>query len=447
MGRPRRLRSSVESNDTGQKLGRGRVEVSNNSEDGNMRNEGNMTEAALDQIDTNIEQSEDQGNLPLTANYTIDHSASIESSSSNANAHDTETFSSLMDSLNSSEDYDISQLQPPIDLTTFDNLTDFEFLNGPTLAMTSGPPAPVMLRSTHNAKMQTKSSLEHPSTIEQSNCAGAITPLHKGHTIANSCANTLNRGDSLSIDRLNGELNSSLEATLRVHRIQSNGNEAEHCCRHTSSKPMTDKSDGSGAAAFSLPASCPCLEIVLRKLSDVDESQSDIFSSTIDVALMLEKGVHMHIARVLQCGICVTKRPTVLLLLAIVIENVVCMLENTSSFSNKSQVDKTTFLVRPFRKSFRTTTAEAKGDKPAIDSMDTPPLLVGGHEIRSEEKDRFLKQLLQERLSSLSSTLRQLMQYMQQNPRNSNSKHGTTMVIETYKRLQSIIGRVELWDG
>ena len=436
----------VESSDRGQKLGHGGVKVSNDSEDRNMRNEGNMTEAALDQIDTNTEQSEDQGNLPLTSNYTIDHRASIESSSSNANFQDIDTFSSLMDSLNSPEDYETSQVQPPIDLTTFDNITDFEFLNGPNLAMTSDPPAPVMLRSTENAKMQTQSILKNPSTVEQSNCAGAITPLHKGHPITNSCASTLTCGDPMSIDGLNGEPKSSLEATFRLHRIQSDGNEAEHCGRHTSSKPMTDKSDGSGAATSDLPASCPCLEIVLRKLSDVDESQSDIFSSTFDVALMLEKGVHMHIARVLQCGICVTKRPTLLLLLAIVIDNVVCMLENTSSFSNKSQVDKTTFLMRTSRRSFRAT-VEAKEDKPAIDSMHNPPLLVGGHEIRSEEKDRFLKQLLQERLSSLSSTLRQLMQYMQQSPRNSNSKHGTTMVIETYKRLQSIIGRVELWDG
>ena len=447
MGRPRRLKTCVESNDTGQSLGRGGAEGSNNPEDGNMRNEGNRTEATLGQIDTIIEHSEDQETPPLNINYTIHHSASTESSSSNAKPQDTDTLSLLMDSFNSPEDYDISQLQPPIDPTTFDNLTDFEFLNDPSLTMASGPPIPVMSRSSQNIKTQTKSILEQPSTREQSNCAGAMTPLPKARSIANLSANALTHGDPMAIDGLNGKPISSLEATFHLHRIQSDGNEAEHCCRHTSSKPLADKSDGSGGATLSLSASCPCFEIVLQKLSDLDESQTDIFSSTIDVALMLEKGVHMHLARVLQCGTCATKRPTLLLLLAIVIDNVVYMLENTSSFSNKSQVDRTTFLVRPSRRSFRATTAEASGDRAANNSIDNPSLLVGGHEICSEEKNRFLKQLLQERLSSLSSTLRQLMQYMQQNPRNSNSKHGTMMVVETYKRLQSIIGRVELWDG
>ncbi len=441
MGRPRRLKTSVES----QKQGREGVEGSNNSEDGNMRNEGNMAEAALRQIDTNIEQSEEQGTPPLTVNYTNHHSASVVSSSSNGKPQNTNAISSLLDTFNSPEDYDISQLQPLVDLTNFDNLTDFEFLNGPTLTMASGPPSPIMSRSSQNTKTQTESIFEHPSTREESNCTGAMTPLHKAHSISNSGANTLTHGDPMSIDWLNGKPISSLESTS--HRIQSDGNEAQHCCRHTSSKPLTDNSDGSRAAALGQSASCRCFETVLQKLSDLDESQSEIFSSTIDVALILEKGLHMHTAQVLQCGTCATKRPTLLLLLAIVIDNVVCMLENASSFSNKSQMDNTTFLVRPSRRSFRATTAEAKGDRAADNSMDKPSLLVGGHEIFSEEKNKFLKQLLQERLSSLSSTLRQLMQYMQRSPQNSNSKHGTIMVFETYKRLQSIIGRVELWDG
>ena len=81
-------------------------------------------------------------------------------------------------------------------------------------------------------------------------------------------------------------------------------------------------------------------------------------------------------------------------------------------------------------------------------AADQLPLLIGSYEILSEEKNKFLKQLLQGRLSSFSATLRQLMPYMQRSsPQNSNSKHGTIMMAETYKRLRSVIGRVELWDG
>lgn len=104
---------------------------------------------------------------------------------------------------------------------------------------------------------------------------------------------------------------SSLEATFDLEQTYARGN----------NRQRTPSAVGENGAAPSQSATRGYSQIIVQKLSDIDEDQSEIFSSTHDVALMLEQRVQGHINKVLKYGICVIKRPTILLPLAIIVDN------------------------------------------------------------------------------------------------------------------------------
>lgn len=192
--------------------------------------------------------------------------------------------------------------------------------------------------------------------------------------------------------------------------------------------------------------SCHCYDSVIRGLTGLDDTQSDIPSSTIDVVMSLENSVAMHTAKVLSCEACLGSRPSLLLLLVVIIDNMVCMLENTTSLKNKPH-KRIAFRRNNFSCLSSSRGANRQKDDRSLTASHSCALLVGGYEILGEARMDFLKQLVQGRLSRLCSTLHQVRYHMQQNPQNSNSKAGTIMITDINRRLQLLIGRVELWVG
>lgn len=435
MGRPRRLKTGDQENVAGtkQKSKPGSGAASNPL---GPEADANAAEAAFHPINTSTEPSEMREH-PIVDEFLNHQERSTTRSLSDASVMDAVTTSSFMDGFNLHEDYDLADL---------DNMTDFDFLNGTSMTPTPVPASPIDVAMSLPSQTKTapaESNLTYPLRTEQRKPAEARMTPQKSQSFLSPSVKPLNYEESIPMNSFDGKYVSDLDSASDC-RLQAFGDEAHKSDRPKNLQPPLQP-DGNGIElSQSQDCGCRCYEIVVRKLSDLDESQSGMLSSTIDVALMVEKGVQPQIAQVLQCGTCSSNRPNLLLLLSVIIDNIVSMLESTSNANNKLQMDGM-FLGRSSHRSSQALT-ECNGDRPATPSV-KPPLLVGGYEICSELKSRFLKQLLQGRLNSLSSTLLQLMQYMQRNPHNSNSKHGTTMVKETHKRLQSIIGRVELWDG
>lgn len=216
--------------------------------------------------------------------------------------------------------------------------------------------------------------------------------------------------------------------------------------------------------------SCTCYTSVLQELSRLHQDNLSPASTSgqtarIDLILRAEGGIQEHAAKVLSCNECaVGDRPSLLLLLAMVIDHIVCVLGITCGGSSAAAAAR--------RQHFRSLSAgSGKSASPNIDTAVAKfgplvgrgtredfaaavlpavfdcPLLVGEQEISREDKVDLLKQLVQGRLGRLRLTLRQLRMEIEGHGQESSSKAGAVMVSGLQRRLQSIIGRIELWDG
>ena len=442
MGRPRRNRSDAES------PGAGAEDEQDKAQRPTHREKGGSEE------ETRGQQAQEQGNQPSVVNST-DHNGNCTGSHSSGtitqNSSSMSSLTSLMDPYGSSDDYDLNQFPTPTVMSDFDHMSEFDFFNNSGPSVPSGSAIHSVSRTSHWMRPQATSVLGGVAIREQSKPSRPVAT-----SLSDLSADTLTDKNMMLIDGLEEKPFSSFEDTFDLEQTHARGNSSQRT-------PSTVGKHGENGAATCQSAKCECPQIILQKLSDIDENSSDIFSSKIDVALMLEQRVQAQITMVLECGVCATKRPTVLLLLAIIIDNAVSMLETSPRFgdsrspvendncNHSSNVQSPPTAPRLFRipQVADMIGAGKNAASPATRAAaDEPPLLVGSHEILAEEKNKFLKELLRGRLSSLSATLRQLMPHMQRSsPQNSNSRHGTMMMAETYKRLQLMIGRVELWDG
>ena len=442
MGRPRRNRCDAGS------VGAGAEDERHNTQGrSHCDTDGRRDETTLRGVSSG-KQAHEHGNRPGTLKTidSTDHNGNCAGLSSNCarTQNSISGMSSLMDPFGSPRGYDLNQIQTSTIMSDIDQMVDFDFLDDPSSSITPDSAVPNSSRTSHWMRPQAESTLDGVSIQEHSRDNRPMAT-----SLSDPGAETLTNGNMTLIDGFEEGSFSILEATIDLEPTHARDNSRQ---RTTSAVGKHDEN----RVAPSQSATCECYQIILQKLSDIDENQSDIFSSTIDVALMLEQCVQGHITKILECGICTIKRPTILLLLAIITDNVVCTLEASSRFDNsRSPVDTSNCSHSSNAQnppSFRTPqvadmTGEGKSTASPVTKMaaDKPPLFVGSHEILTEEKNKFLKQLLQRRLSSFSATLRQLMQ--RNSSQNLNSKYGATMMAETYKRLQSVIGRLELWDG
>ena len=445
MGRPRRNRSNAESRGVGAEDEQDKAQRPTHGENVGRQDKTASADTTTLRGDPCGEQAQESGIRPSIIN-SIDHNGHGTGINS-----DISSMSSLMDPFGNPDDYDLSQLQTPIGMSDFELMADFDIFNGPGPSILSGSAIPNPSQSSQGMRPQATSTLDRVTIPEQTNTSRPVTT-----SVSDPSPDTLTDGNMMLVDGLEGRPFSSLEGTFGLEQTHVRGTRGQRT-------PRVLGKHGENGAAPSEFATCDCYQVSLQKLLDIDENQSDILSSTIDVALLLEQCVRGHIAKVLECGICPIKRPTILLLLAVIIDNVVCMFESSWRFGNSRSLVTDNNCNPLFNTPIPPTAPTAFPTPPVADMTGARKgaaspatrtaggqqvLLVGSYEILSEEKNLFLKLLLQGRLSSLSATLRQLMPYMQRSsPQNSNSRHGTMMMAETYKRLRSVIGRVELWDG
>ena len=425
MGRPRRLKTNVETDGTDQNKGATDRDPANISDDKTKGRRMSTAKATGNLVGTHDGQSDEGVNLPLSVSLANHENFASGSSSSGPGQQNMGTAQYLAAS---PEDFDISQLKPQIDLMDFDHLADFDFTNDPGLALGSDPASPSIPQSSHSTRSRTDSIFEYPPSRGQHSAADPIAPLARMSWLPDPCPNEFASKDPNLINVSDGRSGAIAFDFDQLQASDSNGKSFYEQVNSQQPSELDTVVVGNGQAS-----SCRCYETVLQKLTDLEKSHPDESPPSIDVALMLDLEIQKHIEEVFRCEACGNNRPALLLLVAIVVDHVVCKLEKTSNSTIKSPMGSRVRM-----------TSSRDGAASVTDSV---PLLVGNHEISLGEKNKFLKQLLQLRLSSLTSTLRQLMQNMERSPQSSSSKQGALMVMETYKRLQAIIGRVELWDG
>ncbi|KAL6715293.1 hypothetical protein ACLMJK_007558 [Lecanora helva] len=430
MGRPRRTRGDQEPFGAGAANKQDKAQGKINGEKGARKDEtcGNHVQ--------------EQRNRPSIIDATDNEGHCTGSSSNDVKTQNARSVSSLMEPFGSPSNFDPTQSQTPTGISDLDQMVDFDSFHDPSIPAASA--LSNQSQTSYWMKPQITPILDLALTREQSDSSRNVAK-----SLSDPSTDTVTDGNIMLTDGLEERPFPNFDTMFGSEQTQAYGNVSQEI------SSAVDKHNENTAASGQY-ATCECSQIILQKLSDFDENQLDIFSCSFDVILMLEQCVQGHITKVLECGICATKRPTMLLLLAIIIDNVVSMLETLSRFSSSSRSPVESSDRTPWAapNSFRipqvadmTGGGKTAASPTRTTATDKPPLLVGSHEILSEERDKFLKQLLQGRLSNLSATLRQLMLYMQRSsPQNSNSRHGSTMMAETYKRLQLIAGRVELWD-
>lgn len=250
----------------------------------------------------------------------------------------------------------------------------------------------------------------------------------------------------------------------------------------------------SSSSHMPLPSSflndhCNCYVSILQHLSSLDSTTYSTLTPSLDIVLQLEQHVQQNTTSVLRCETCSSTRPSLLLLLAVTIDNVVGMLEAASSARSKSQrnlahlgrlsdssrVSSNTSLYclggapstgpavpsapnviantnSPTTPAVANAPNEVKDDFDSApittltDPSDTLSLTVGSLEILADEKTEFLKQLLRRRLAGISTLLKQLRAVMMQDSNNRSARTGLMIVSETVRRLRCVVCRVELWD-
>jgi hypothetical protein len=207
--------------------------------------------------------------------------------------------------------------------------------------------------------------------------------------------------------------------------------------------------------ANSSPTSrCECYKSTLRMLLSLDETLPSPTSITLDTALKLDKEVLSHNNRVFQCSICAGSRSNQLLLQAILVDRIVGILESRSSSQNSTRCSSaqssSTNLKRltDSHKSHRLSASSGivpQNETSILASTENCVLSVGSYEVQ-EDKNYFIKQLLQMRLMHLMGALRILQRATQSVLQDSSAKLAGMMLVETELRLRSVVGRVELWN-
>lgn len=210
------------------------------------------------------------------------------------------------------------------------------------------------------------------------------------------------------------------------------------------------------------PSRCECYKSTLRMLLSLDETLPNTTSITLDTALKLDKDVLTHNTKVLQCTICAGTRSNQLLLQAILVDRIVGMLESKSSNSTRSTPSQSSSSLKRLTDTHHAHKSSgflrpSSGSRPSggsglpqnetniLASAENCALRVGGYEVL-EEKNSFIKQLLQMRLMNLMAALRSLQKVTQGVLQDSSAKLAGMMLVETGLRLRSVVGRVELWN-
>ena len=262
--------------------------------------------------------------------------------------------------------------------------------------------------------------------------------------------------DTIAIDTLTAASKSSQDSNSKhdhhqsLLSLSSKPNGAHN-------RPSQSSSDSTGRLGTrrSVDHQCDCYESVLQTLGDFDRSRPKQLEFSIDIVLGLEESAQLQADQVLHCSTCSCARPDLFLLLALAINNTVGILESVSTFTITPYTSSSMIQIpSPRRSSYSTYNNSSNSsiynrtpNDSLLDLMDSRPLLAGGFEILAEEKVDFFKQFLCRRLRQLSSTLQQLQQCTSRVPQSLISQSGLNLLSETHRRLQLVLGKLELWHS
>ncbi|OKL57049.1 hypothetical protein UA08_07376 [Talaromyces atroroseus] len=161
-------------------------------------------------------------------------------------------------------------------------------------------------------------------------------------------------------------------------------------------------SNNSSAASLG----CDCYRSILSRLLDFEDSRKNSLTMAIDLILTLNRRTQDLSDKVLQCQTHSTHRPDLLLLLAIAIDNVLCILESVLNHKKRHDV-MTRFNIQPVNLSppglysggGNSSSMQASHAGPPtkcnakelifMKLIDSRPLLIGNVEISPDEKVDF----------------------------------------------------------
>jgi hypothetical protein len=191
---------------------------------------------------------------------------------------------------------------------------------------------------------------------------------------------------------------------------------------------------------------CECYRQVLQRLLEFDETRTMHGKGfAIDMLMTLQQKVRDQTTRTLECDNCF-KRPDILMLLAMAIDNLACLFDIVSSSRpGNNHLDWKESTTRSVWSSDRFKSNSRQSGLFAL--FESRALMAGGMEISSRDKLAFLKLLLRGRLSSLASLLQQIQSMMAKAPQNALMASGMALVREGRRRLNTVVGRVELLES
>nr|A0A348HAZ0.1 RecName: Full=Transcription factor phiO; AltName: Full=Phomoidride biosynthesis cluster protein O [fungal sp. ATCC 74256]BBG28512.1 putative transcription factor [fungal sp. ATCC 74256] len=204
--------------------------------------------------------------------------------------------------------------------------------------------------------------------------------------------------------------------------------------------PTSAPTELSSLRSNSLDYGCNCYTTVLRRMHQFSLTSLKGGLSTIDETMRLEKEIRGEVITILHCSSCTANRQRVLLFVGIIMETTVDMLEHVllddTAASGQSIFDQLSSSPQSHRsKRTRTLSPLPYGEKTT--------LRLGTYEIDGEEKAGFLSFMIRSRLKELSTTMRHLHTAIQQAQQTSNSKAATTIIVEAFQRLHSLMRRLD----
>lgn len=170
---------------------------------------------------------------------------------------------------------------------------------------------------------------------------------------------------------------------------------------------------------------CSCYHSILRCLSKLHENSPSNINITFDQMVKIEKDVRIQVSVVLECRRC-SDNSSLLILLSVLLENIVELLEGIN-FGDVHQTD------------------HKLGSEGSVQGtrIKSTALKLGTYEIDGEEKADFMKNLLNQRLQRLATTIREVHGCMHKNAGKLgvafNQKINTILMADIYQRLLVVI--------
>lgn len=189
--------------------------------------------------------------------------------------------------------------------------------------------------------------------------------------------------------------------------------------------------------------SCGCYTQVVSQLFRFELKASPNGFSSIDRILACQKELLMQTESILQCKLCSRSeaQTNALMVIIVIIDSLLTTLD-TTAFSGKPVIQES------IPESNTQVGHRQKDEGYCLKShIDTCPLVVGGFQVPVEEKSRFIRQVLQARLSLLLLMVRRIRICMQQQIAAAFSRGRLLMIMETDRRLQLIMMKIKMAVG